>query len=746
MFSEDYPAADSDFYEYRVCEDEPGMPRPELDKWDENFLYENDWDEKENRPVPRAAEPELVDFDSLSSTMKIAVLVKYRSSLSDTDNITKDMLPAAFELTQDEANTFSGHIVEAICKTPAIAAMYPDRILEAISWVVAKCPETKKWPEIKAELSNWMKRHADDRNNGNVAPVEEKQRTPSGATAGGGNKTDRHPDLEHNFDVLALEVACGIIARAMDYDIYAIPQSILNRAKDIVKLKERPFPALYDAMRQSPGILDYSRAMIIFAVKTAPENIEQTPGALISYLNKTLVETDHANPDPKMVAVACGTEQQDENEENAETTPESVADDAENGAAPETDADAGETSEQAGPVNEERAGPFYYRNDAGAVGRANKMPKLQAALAEGCVEIDKEEYLARKNGTWSEPDEEKLAAQPEVKNLGGGVFTVEGLTGEQSKAEEKPASNEVEKEEVPAAGAAQPADFQSVGASIEEELSEKPEEALDNLGIWRQVMRTDPRFTKDMAGTGFEGTSINAEYMIMRATELFGPIGSRWGFEILEDRMLPGAPLSEAIYEDKKFIGNRMLRDADGTLLFEQNHSIKIRLWYQTETDEGSVYAYGATPYMYRTKHGIKCDGEAQKKSLTDAIKKGLSLLGFSADVWLGLYDMPEYQAENQTEFAIKNASDKAEDVTRLRNELDEKMTRVANTIEKAVNTNEAKKVFDTLAREVEVHRKAADAKGDAEHAKYLSSRLRRLSQIKDQRIKELTESQEQTA
>lgn len=49
-------------------------------------------------------------------------------------------------------------------------------------------------------------------------------------------------------------------------------------------------------------------------------------------------------------------------------------------------------------------------------------------------------------------------------------------------------------------------------------------------------MRTDPRFTKDITGTGFDGTSVNAEYMIMRATELFGPLGSGWGFDIQEEK------------------------------------------------------------------------------------------------------------------------------------------------------------------------------------------------------------------
>jgi hypothetical protein len=46
----------------------------------------------------------------------------------------------------------------------------------------------------------------------------------------------------------------------------------------------------------------------------------------------------------------------------------------------------------------------------------------------------------------------------------------------------------------------------------------------------------------------------------------------------------------------------------------------------------------------------------------------------------------------------------------------------------------------------VEVHRKDAEAKGDSQHANYLSKRLRRLTTIKDERLKELNKAQEKTA
>ncbi|MEW4957276.1 hypothetical protein ABVW88_12095, partial [Enterobacter cloacae subsp. cloacae] len=140
------------------------------------------------------------------------------------------------------------------------------------------------------------------------------------------------------------------------------------------------------------------------------------------------------------------------------------------------------------------------------------------------------------------------------------------------------------------------------------------------------------------------------------------------------------------------------------------------------------------------------CDGEATKKSLTDATKKALSSLGFSADIFMGLYDNPEYRQKNKEEFALKNASDNAEDAARLRQELDDKLTRVANTLATGVSANEVTKVFASIAREVEVHRKDAEAKGDSQHANYLSKRLRRLTTIKDERLKELNKTQEKTA
>ncbi|WP_376712566.1 hypothetical protein [Photorhabdus aballayi] len=289
-------------------------------------------------------------------------------------------------------------------------------------------------------------------------------------------------------------------------------------------------------------------------------------------------------------------------------------------------------------------------------------------------------------------------------------------------------------------------DFQDRANILDETIKTRDAEQQTNLRIWKTVQRTDPRFTKPIEGMGFIGTSINSNYMFMRATEIFGPVGEGWGYQVLEEKMINGAPLSEPIYDSQnKQIGIRILRDGDGTLICEQNHSIKILFWYLAEGDiRGEIESYGATPYLYKSRYGIKADSEVIKKSLTDAIKKALSMLGFSADVFMGMYDNPEYLADNKIEFEIKAASDKAEDLVRLRKELDDKFTRNTETMRTAVSKNEIRGIASTLTRELGIHLDNAKTKADKDYEKYLSGRLRRLTEIEKECLTKLEEEANQ--
>ncbi|HAV8993263.1 TPA: exonuclease [Escherichia coli] len=131
-------------------------------------------------------------------------------------------------------------------------------------------------------------------------------RTASGANAGGGNLTDRGEGFVHDLTSLARDVATGVLARSMDVDIYNLHPAHAKRIEEIIAENKPPFSVFRDKFITMPGGLDYSRAIVVASVKEAPIGIEVIPAHVTKYLNKVLTETDHANPDPEIVDIACG--------------------------------------------------------------------------------------------------------------------------------------------------------------------------------------------------------------------------------------------------------------------------------------------------------------------------------------------------------------------------------------------------------------------------------------------------------
>lgn len=139
-----------------------------------------------------------------------------------------------------------------------------------------------------------------------VSPIT---RTASGANAGGGNKTDRNPNLVHTLDTLDVEIAAATLP--MDFNIYEIPGSVYRRAKEVVLKKESPFKEWSAALRATPGILDYSRAAIFALIRSAHPEFYHYPGRLQGYINAYLTETDHENPSKETLTAARHTPEKD---------------------------------------------------------------------------------------------------------------------------------------------------------------------------------------------------------------------------------------------------------------------------------------------------------------------------------------------------------------------------------------------------------------------------------------------------
>jgi len=164
----------------------------------------------------------------------------------------------------------------------------------------------------------------------------------------------------------------------------------------------------------------------------------------------------------------------------------------------------------------------------------------------------------------------------------------------------------------------------------------------DNLKLWNEVSKTDPAHTKSFSkGGGFKGTAISPMWLIYRATEQWGPMGSAWGVRIISEKIVNGAPI---------------VNDAGAVIGSESIHVVQAEVYHPG----GCVPCFGQTTFVGRNKNGIFTDEEAPKKSLTDALTKGLSWLGFAADVHMGLFDDVKYVNDVRGEFT--NGKQKKDD------------------------------------------------------------------------------------
>ncbi|EFG6874239.1 exonuclease, partial [Escherichia coli] len=306
--------------------------------------------------------------------------------------------------------TFDGHIVEALMKTPEIKAMYPERKLFAIGWVKHKCKPGTKWPEIQAEMRIWKKRREGERKEtGKYTSVVDLARARANQqhTENSTGKISPviaaiHREYKQTWKTLDDELAYALWPG--DVDAGNIDGSIHRWAKnEVIDNDREDWKRISASMRKQPDALRYDRQTIFGLVRERPIDIHKDPVALNKYITEYLTT--------KGVFEDEGTNQS--------------ATDTLSSPVPETDA-----VETAIPDNEkteckvevepsvEREGPFYFLftdKDGEKYGRANKLSGLDKALAAGATEITKEEYLARKNGTYTDLPQNVDTAEDSVQ-------------------------------------------------------------------------------------------------------------------------------------------------------------------------------------------------------------------------------------------------------------------------------------------------------------------------------------------
>jgi hypothetical protein len=145
-------------------------------------------------------------------------------------------------------------------------------------------------------------------------------------------------------------------------------------------------------------------------------------------------------------------------------------------------------------------------------------------------------------------------------------------------------------------------------------MSESP-----NMNLWNRVCVTDPAAVKPITGKQYSGNSPKPYWIVQRLTEEFGPCGLGWGYTVLNERM-------------------ERLTETDVL------HVALVRFWYELEGKRGEVEQIGQTKAVYAKKDGsLLVDEDAPKKSVTDALVKCASYIGFAGDIFAGRWDDSNY-------------------------------------------------------------------------------------------------------
>lgn len=139
---------------------------------------------------------------------------------------------------------------------------------------------------------------------------------------------------------------------------------------------------------------------------------------------------------------------------------------------------------------------------------------------------------------------------------------------------------------------------------------------MENLEIYNKVKEVPKNAQKEIQAGRLKGmTDINPMWRIQKLTEVFGPCGIGWYYNITDRQIIEGA-------------NNEKIATVGIALLYKIGENEEGEIWSKP------VYGTGGSKFIAKENSGLFTSDECFKMALTDALSVACKALGFGADVY----------------------------------------------------------------------------------------------------------------
>lgn len=199
-----------------------------------------------------------------------------------------------------------------------------------------------------------------------------------------------------------------------------------------------------------------------------------------------------------------------------------------------------------------------------------------------------------------------------------------------------------------------------------------------NMRLWNEVKTPHSKYTKKVSMRG-GFTAISPQYLIMKATEQFGPYGYGFG-------------LSESVFDYSLLSTNRVAIHNAKFFYLKDGERVEFPITNSIEVV---------------TKNG-HMDTDYAKKAETNTLSKALSKIGFAADVYMGMFDDEDYVQAVESFNELKETEEKEVAAKKAHEEIKAWIVEQTNSAETISNNEVYNRTIARLQQKVETKCKVA--------------------------------------